>query len=108
MRRRGARAEDRDAGMAERVGEPRDERCLRPYNDEVDPELMAQPEQRLGVVGPQRVAGAEPGDAWVAGSGVEVAEPLALGDIPRERMLATAGADDEDVLAGESSRALGE
>ena len=36
LRRRRARAEDGDAGVAEGVGEPRDERRLRPDDDEVD------------------------------------------------------------------------
>ena len=105
--RRRARAEDGDAGVAEVVGEPGDERRLRPDDDEVDAELVAEPEQRLRVVRPERVAGAEAGDARVAGGGVQVAEPRALGDLPRERVLAPARADDEDVHAGESNRGFG-
>ena len=94
--------------MAEVVRDPGDERRLRPDDDEVDAELVAEPEQRLRVVGPQRMTGAEPGDSGVAGGGVEVAERRALGDLPRQRVLTTARADDEDVHAGESRRAFGE
>ena len=45
-----ARAEDRDARSAEPVGDPADERGLRPDDDEVDLVLAAEAEQSLDVV----------------------------------------------------------
>ena len=94
--RRGRRPEDGDPGVAQDVGDARDERGLRPDDDEIDAERARQPEQALAVVGTTgwHVASAAipgfPGAAWSSVSGGRRGEP------PGERVLATARADDEN------------
>ena len=90
-RRRAARPEDRDARVAKRVCQARDERRLRADHDEV-----AKPEQALGIPGADGVALSDAGDPGIPGGGVERLEARALGELPGERMLATPGADDQD------------
>ena len=60
------RAEDRDPDRPEHVGEPRDERHLRPDDDELDVERAHEAEHGLGVVRPHGVALPEGGDAGIA------------------------------------------
>src|SRR5205814_10670480 len=85
---RSARPEDRDAVAAQEVGEPRDERQLRSDDGEVDPELAAKPEQALSVLGPDRMAFAEPRDSRISRRGVERLEARALFELPGQRVLA--------------------
>ena len=72
-RSRAARAEDRDAVLAQRVGNAFDERRLGPDDDEVDGELAREPEQALGVLGAHRMAMAVLRDPGIAGRAVELA-----------------------------------
>ena len=68
-------------------------------------ERLGEREEPLAVLGAHRMAGAERGDAGVPGRRVQLAEPRALRELPRERVLAAAGADEEHVHGGESRRA---
>ena len=80
--------------MAQLVGNTRHERNLGTDDDEIDVERVGEREQPFPIVGTNRVAGAERGDAGIAGGGVELAQALALGELPGERVLAAAGTDD--------------
>ena len=91
--------------MAKRVGKPGDERCLRADDDEVDAKLPAEREQPLRIAGTNRVAFAEARDPGVPGRGVERFEARALRELPGERVLATAGPDDQDPHAPSLLRA---
>ena len=86
-----------DAGIPELVGEARDQRSFGPDDDEVDCEPPAERHERLVIVRANAVAGAERGDARISRGRVELAEPSALRELPGERVLSAAAADDEDV-----------
>ena len=94
-RGRSARPEDRDSVLAQRVGEPADERRLGPDDDEVDAELTREREHAFGVLGPYRMAVGVPRDPGIAGRAVELRRVRALREPPRERMLAPARPDEE-------------
>ena len=94
-RGRGARAEDGDAVVAEVVGQARDERRLGADDDEVDPELEREGDERGVVVGAHGMAVGERRDPGVARCCVQLVEPVAAGEGPGERMLATPRPDDE-------------
>jgi hypothetical protein len=81
--------------MAELVGEARDERCLGPDDDEVDPELAGERDERDVVVRAHGMAVGERRDSRVAGSGMQLVEVAAAGERPGERVLATSRPDDE-------------
>src|SRR5438105_1374893 len=98
---RRARPEDGDAASAEVVRHARDERRLRPDDDEIDTELPSEREQTLGVLRPDRVAVTEPRDPGVARRGLELFERGALPERPGQRMLAAAGSDDQHLHAAE-------
>ena len=72
LRGRRARAEDGDAAMAQLVGEPGDERRLGADDDEVDPELAGERDDRGVVVCAGRMAVGEARDSRVARSGVQL------------------------------------
>ena len=99
----GARAEDRDPGAAQVVRDARDERGLGADHDEVELVLPAEPEQALDVVHPNGMAARERSDARVSGGGVQLCECVALRELPRERVLSAARADDQDLHPRESS-----
>ena len=61
--------------------------------------VMRQAEQAVGVVGAHRVAASERGDPGVARRGVELGQAGALREAPRERVLASTGADDHHLHA---------
>jgi hypothetical protein len=99
-RRRAAGSEHGDAVSAQLVGDPGDERRLRADHGQVDVEAPRETEQRLAVLAPHRVTVAEAGDPGVAGRGVQRREPRRLGELPGERMLASARADQEHLHGG--------
>jgi hypothetical protein len=99
---RGARPEDGDADPPQLVGKPGDERRLGAHDDQVDGEPPAEVENPLRVVRAHLVTGSQRGDARVPGSCMQRAHERALPELPRERVLAPAGADDEDVHQGAS------
>jgi hypothetical protein len=103
-RRVRARPEDRDAGIAEGVGEAGDEGRLRPDDHELGNERRCEPQQALAVVGAHRVARPERGDAGVSGGRVQLVERAAAREGPRERVLARARPDEEHVHGGEDNR----
>src|SRR5207245_1782474 len=62
-------------------------------------ERQRECEQAVTVVGAHRMAAAEHRDPGVAGGRVQLGEARALGEAPRERMLARPRADDEHLHA---------
>ena len=94
-RRLTARAEDRDAGMPELVGDTGDEGPFRADHDEVGIERSCEVKEPFAVRRVNRVALAEGGDAGVARGGVQLVEARRLAQLPRERMLASARANEE-------------
>ena len=72
LRGRCARAEDGDAAMAQLVGEPGDERRLRADDDEVDPELAGERDDRGVVVRTRGMAVGKGCDSRIARSGVQL------------------------------------
>src|SRR5919197_317424 len=92
----------RDAPVPELVRGTCDERRLRADDDEIHGERARELEDGLAVFGANRVAVAERGDARVAGSGVELVELRRLRQLPRERVLATARAEQQHLHGGES------
>ena len=87
--------------MPEHVRDAGHERRLGADHDEVDVDAVRTSSSRpSAVVGANRVAAAERRDARVARRGVQLVEPRALRELPGERVLAPARADDEDVHAG--------
>jgi len=73
-RRRGARPEDRDARVAEQVGDTGHERRLRPDDDQVGVERVRQREQALAVLGANRMTLAERRDPRAPRGSVEVGQ----------------------------------
>src|SRR5205807_7043415 len=71
-------------------------RRLRPDDNEVDAELSAEREQPLRVARADRMAFTEARDPGVPGRGMKCLEPRALRELPGERVLATAGPNDQD------------
>ena len=101
------RAEAADPAVAHGVGDARDQRRLGTDDDEVGAERLGQvgdggTVQRVDVV--QR---GERRDARVAGRGVHLGDRRIAGEGERERVLAAAGADDEDLHVRRCYRAEG-
>jgi hypothetical protein len=92
------RAEDRDARVAQPVGEPGDERIFRTDDDEVD-RLRARERHDGGDVarGHLGYAACDSTHGIAAGCGEQLGDEGALGDLPRERVLASASADEENL-----------
>ena len=78
--------------MTKLVGDAGDERRLGRHDDEVDAERPRQLEDRLGVLGANRVAVAERRDARVSRRGVELLEQRGLRQPPGQRVLPPARA----------------
>ena len=95
-----ARAEDGDPVATQRVAHAGDERRLRPDHGEVDVEAAGETQQRLGVLGPHRMAVAEGRDPGIPGRGVQCGQTRRLRQLPRQRMLATARPDEEHLHGG--------
>ncbi len=95
-----ARAEDGDPVPAQRIRDAGDERRLRPDHGEVGVEAAGEVEQRLGVVGPDRMTVAELRDPGVARSRVQRRHPGPVHELPRERMLASARPDQQHPHGG--------
>ena len=85
--------------MPELVRDSGDERRLRADDDEIGVEGACEVEQTLAVLGADWVAAAERGDAGIARSCVQLLEIRGLAQLPGERMLASAGADQEHLHA---------
>ena len=81
--------------MAQLVGETRNERRLRADDDQVDPELARERDERGMVVGTHGMAVGERRDSGIAGSGMQLVEVTAAGERPGECMLPTSRPDDE-------------
>ena len=105
LRRRGARPEAGDAGLCQRVGEARLERRLGPDDHQVGGDLAGQGDQAVDVgrLRPRASRRARPCRDCRA------RRPAAsrsgdCGDLPGQRVLAPAGADEEDVHRRRASR----
>ena len=72
------------------VRDSRDEWRLGADHDEVELMLPAEPEQALDIVHPNGMAARERGNPRVSGGGVKLCERVALGELPRERVLSPA------------------
>ena len=92
----GDRAEAAHAGGGERVGEPGDERRLGPDDDEVDPGVARRGRERGGIVRGRVERPRVAADARVAGRAQHLGRLRGAQQRPDDRVLATAGADDED------------
>ena len=93
--RRGARAEDMKPSLEKAVGEPQGQRQLGPHDGEVHALPRGDRHQPLDVGVLQRDAVGMPGDPRIPRRGEEPAEPRALGELPGERVLAAATADQQ-------------
>ena len=92
-RRGRARAEDGDARHPQLVGDTCDERGLGADDYEVGRQVPRQLDHRLAVLGVNRVAGAELGDARVSRGRVKLFELRALRELPRQCVLASSRSD---------------
>jgi hypothetical protein len=81
--------------MTELVCNAGDERPFRTDHDEVGIERSCEVKEPFAVLRVNGVALAEAGDAGVARSGVQLVEARSLAQFPRERVLASARADQE-------------
>ena len=93
--------------MAQLVGDAGYERRLRPDDDEVGAERAGEREQALAVLRPHGVAAADGRDTGIAGRRVQLVETRRLGQLPRERVLASAGADQQHFHTRTLTRSLG-
>ena len=96
-----ARPEHGHAGAPKLVRDARDERRLGADDDEVDLVLPAEAEEALDVVHADRVAAAERCDPGIPRRRMQLGQPLALRDLPRERVLAAARPQDQHLHEGE-------
>ena len=92
-----AGAEGGDAGLAQDVGDALGEQGLGAYHNEINGVFGAEGGEDVAVEDVERHAGRLLGDAGVAGGAPEPVDLRVLGECPRERMLAAAAAEDEDV-----------
>src|SRR6185437_5993864 len=91
--RRGGGAERGDAGGFELVDESRDQRRLRPDDDEIDVFFLGESEDRVDIGRRDRHAGRFLGDAGIAWRAIKLVAQRRGGDRPAERMLASARSD---------------
>jgi hypothetical protein len=101
-----ARAEDCDPVVAQLVRDACDERPLWPDDDEVDAQRMGEPEQPFAVLRANRMAAAQPIHPGIAGRAMQLGQPRALRQLPREGVLAAARPNDEHLHAGGSYSGL--
>ena len=94
--RSGARAEHGDAAPAQLIRHTRDERRLGADHDEARADRPGELEQAVAVLGADRVALPQLRDAGIAGRGMNLVDRRAPRELPGQRMLPSAGADDED------------
>ena len=91
-----ARPEHREAPGPQRIGDAGHQRLLRPDDDEVHVVRDREPRQPLDVVHGEVEAARVARDAGVAGRRPDLLDERALGDLPGERVLAAAAADQQD------------
>src|SRR5439155_15595304 len=90
----------------ELIGDAGHERGLGTDHDEVGGQRARKLEQTLAVLRAYGVTLAELGDTGVPRRGVNLLERRALSELPGQRVLTAAGADDEDLHAAKPTRAL--
>ena len=92
-----ARPEHREAGGGQPVGESRHQRHLGTDHDHIRPLLVGKPHERVVIVDGHGDTRGVTRDARIARCRHEPREQRTLRDLPAERVLAAAAADDEDV-----------
>jgi hypothetical protein len=78
------------------VGKARDERRLRTDDDEVDLQLAGECQEPFGVLRSHGMADRKSRHSRVSGRAMQCLQLGAPGDLPGERVLATARSDDEN------------
>jgi hypothetical protein len=96
--------EHREPARPHPVDEARRERRLGPDERVVRPLGLGERDERVDVVGAHGHAAAEAGDARVAGRGDDLEAGLLARELPSERVLAAAAADDADLHGGQGNR----
>ena len=96
----GAGAEDRQPALAQAIGQTRHQRHLGSDDDQVDVVASGEAGQAIGVVQREIETPRMLGDPRVARRRPQMLDERTLGDLPGERVLATAGADEEDPHSG--------
>ncbi len=99
------RSEDRDPGRAERIGQPGDQRRLRPDDDQIDADLGRQRDHRVVVRDVDRTANdrlpvvrrMQHGDARVARGRHHLLDLRVLGQRPDQCVLAATRTDHQDL-----------
>ena len=91
------RAECGKARIVEPVDDSRCQRRLRSHDREVDSLALRQGEQAVDVLGAYRDVAGDAGGAPVAGRDQQLADPRAPGELPGDRVLASAVAYDEQL-----------
>ena len=81
---------------AQQIRKPPDKRSLGTDDDEIDVERPREREQPLPIAGADRVAVGKSCDPGVPGSRMELRQRRRLDELPRKRVLATTGADEEN------------
>jgi hypothetical protein len=79
--------------------------CLWPDHDEVGVERTGEIEQALAVLGAHRMAVAERRYPWVPRGRMQLLEAGRSAELPRERVLAASGTDQQDPHGTEFRRA---
>jgi hypothetical protein len=91
----GARPEHGDAQVPELVRNAGDERSLGADDHQVCFERAGEAEQAFAVFRADGMAAAEPRDPRISRCRVQLLEALGLAELPRERVLASAGPDQQ-------------
>ena len=92
-----AGAENFQSRRLERIGDPEGERVIRPDHREPDVPGFREVGEPGNVVRSERDIFAQLRGARISGRAENFVDPWRPGEFPRERVLAAAGADDEDV-----------
>ena len=108
LRRSSRGAEGRDVDGAELVSQTRGKRILWADDDEIDRLGSSERDDSIDVVGFHIVALRQLGNCSASGRSVQRSEFGALVDLPRERVLAPAGTDDQDSQGGHLVEAAGD
>ncbi len=93
--------------MAERIRDARHERRLGADDDEVGVQEAREPEQPVAVIRRDRMTRGERRDPGTSRRRVELVERRRRRELPRQRVLPTARADEEDAHRRESTSPSG-
>ena len=96
-RRGGGRAEGRDPGAAQRIGNPGDKRCLGADNDQVDRLRLGQGDDGGWIAGVDRAALGPALDPGIAGRGDQQCAAWRLRKPPRQRIFTAPRPEQQDI-----------